>query len=169
MEQSLARDLTTLVFGVPVLFELVVGLFAVAAIRARNQRTLGRVLAEQRPGTRLRLAGSTLLLLALFAAILLAGPAARVVAFAGLLLVPSLGLVWFGTGFQDTVLGQTGVQRGWLSRRFEELEEWRLSGEHLRFRLQGEWTSVPCPPERQPELRAELLRLNPARESAFRD
>jgi hypothetical protein len=169
MAHTLARDLATLVFGVPVLFELVVGLLVVAAIRARNRRTVGRVLAEERPGRMLRLCGSTALLLLVFAAILAAGPDARVLQFAGLLLVPALGLVWFGTGFQDAILGDAGVQRGWLSRRFEELEEWRLAGDHLRFRLQGEWTSVPCPLERQAELRAELQRRNPARESPFRD
>ena len=93
----------------------------------------------------------------------------RVIQFAGLMLLPVLGLIGLGAGFQDAVLGDCGVQRGWLSRRFEELEEWRLAGDHLRFRLQGEWTSVPCPPERQAGLRAELLRLNPQRESPFRD
>jgi hypothetical protein len=169
MTQSLARDLITLVFGVPVLFELVVGVLVVAAIRARNARTLGRVLAEERPGRRLRLCAASTLLLAVFAAVLLARPDTRVVEFAGLLLLPALGLVWFGTGFQDAVLGDTGVQRGWQSRRFEELEEWRLAGEQLRFRLQGEWTCVPCPSERHPDLRLELQRLNPGRESLLRD
>jgi hypothetical protein len=169
MSQTLARDLTTLVFGVPVLFELIVGALAVAMIRARNQRTLGALLAEERPGGRVRRAGASLVLLGLFGVLLVAQPGGRVLEFSGLLLVPALALVWLGPGFQDALLGEQGVQRGWQSRRFEELEEWRLSGGHLRFRLQGEWTSVPCPPERQPELRERLLRLNPARESAFRD
>jgi hypothetical protein len=169
MKESLARDLTALVFGVPVLFELVVGVLVVGAIRARNRRTVGRVFAEERPGRRWRLCAASGLLLGCFVAILLAGADAKVVQFAGLLFLPALGLVWLGTGFHDAVLGESGVQRGWLSRRFEELEEWRLAGDHLRFRLLGEWTSVPCPPERQAELRAELQRLNPARESPFRD
>jgi hypothetical protein len=169
MNPSLARDLTTLVFGVPVLFELVVGLIVVSAIRARNRRTIGNEIAAERPGKRLRQVGASVLLLLVFAALLLAGPATRVIGFAALMLLPALGLVWFGTGFQDAVLGASGVQRGWESRRLDELEEWRLAGDHLRFRLRGEWTSVPCPQERQPELRAELLRLNPQRESPFRD
>src|SRR5258707_7088362 len=119
MAQSLARDLTTLVFGVPVLFELVVGLFAVATIRARNARTLGGVIAEERPGQRARRGVASALLLLLLAALVLVGPAPRVLGFAGLLLLPSLGLVWFGTGFHDAVLGTSGVQRGWFARRFE--------------------------------------------------
>jgi len=169
MNQSLARDLTTLVFGVPVLFELVVGLFAVAAIRARNRRTLGSVIASELPGRKVRLVGASALLLACLATVALAGPAPRVIEFAALMLVPALGLVWFGTGFQDALLGESGVQRGFESRRLDELEEWRLAGDHLRFRLRGEWTSVPCPPESQPQLRATLMQLNPQRESPFRD
>ena len=169
MSQSLARDLSTLVFGVPVLFELVVGLLVVTVIRARNRRTVGRVLAEERPGRTLRLAAASALLLAIFAAVVLAQSDTRVIEFAGLLLLPALGLVWFGTGFQDAVLGSAGVQRGWQSRSFEELEEWRLAGEELRIRLQGEWTSVPCPSQRQQEVRTELRRLNPERESPSRD
>jgi hypothetical protein len=169
MAQSLARDLATLVFGVPVLFELAVGLFVVAAIRARNRRTVGRVLAEERPGRRLRVGLGSALLLAVFAALLLARPDARVLQLAALLLAPALGLVWFGTGFRDAVLGESGVQRGWQSRLLGELEEWRLAGDQLRFRLQGEWCSVPCPPELQPGLRGQLLRLNPGRESPLRD
>jgi len=145
MSQTLARDLGTLVFGVPVLFELVVGVLVVGAIRARNLRTLGRILAEERPGRRLRRAGGSLLLLGVFALVLSVRADARVVEFALLLLAPALGLVWLGSGFQDAVLGEAGVQRGWYSRRFDELEEWRFADERLCFRLQGEWTDVPCP------------------------
>src|SRR5262245_26752503 len=124
MTQSLARDLGTLVFGVPVLFELIVGLLVVGAIRARNLRTLGRVLAEERPGRALRRAGASALLLCVFALVVLVRADTRVVQFAGLLLVPALGLVWLGPGFRDAVLGESGVQRGWRSRRFDELGEW---------------------------------------------
>ena len=152
MSQSLARDLGTLVFGVPVLFELVVGLLVVGAIRAHNLRTLGRVLAEDRPGRGLRRAVGTILLLSVFALVVLAGADTRVLEFAGLLLVPALGLVWVGPGFGDAVLGESGVQRGWRSRRFDELAEWRFAGERLEFRIDGEWTGVPCPSELQARL-----------------
>jgi hypothetical protein len=135
-----------------VLFELVVGLLVVGAIRARNLRTLGRVLAEERPGRALRRAGASAFLLGVFVLVLCARADVRVVEFAGLLLVPALGLIWLGCGFEDAVLGESGVQRGWSSRRFDELEEWRFADERFCFRLQGEWTDVPCPKALQDRL-----------------
>lgn len=169
MQNALARDVTALIFGVPVLFQLVVGLLAVAILRARNQRTLGRVLAAEEPLRALRRWGGTLGLLAIVGLVIAAGPDQRVVFFAVLLCLPALGLVWLGHGFGDALLGERGVRRGWRSRGFEELEEWRLAGRHLRFRLDGEWTAVPCPESEQPRVRAELERLNPGGESPFRD
>ncbi|MBK7645295.1 MAG: hypothetical protein IPJ19_20015 [Planctomycetes bacterium] len=169
MREDLARDVTALVFGVPVLFELVVGLLVVGALRARNLRTVGPVLAGVRPGRGLRRAAGSAGIVCVFGALLAAGADRRVLEFAGLLLAPALGLVWFGQGFGDALLGEWGVQRGWFSRRYEELEEWRLAGDHLRFRLHGEWTSVPCPPERQAALLQTLGRVNPGAQSAFRD
>ncbi|MBL8860602.1 MAG: hypothetical protein JNK02_01200 [Planctomycetes bacterium] len=70
---------------------------------------------------------------------------------------------------RTAILGVGGVQRGWHARRYESLEEWRLTGDHLRFRLFGEWTAVPCPPEFQADLRAKLTQLAPDRESPFQD
>ncbi len=81
----------------------------------------------------------------------------------------ALLLVHTTPGSNTAVLGLGGVQRGWHARRFESLEEWRLTGDHLRFRLYGEWTSVPCPPDHQAELRAKLVALVPERESPFQD
>jgi hypothetical protein len=79
-------------------------------------------------------------------------------------------LTAFSAPSADTaILGIGGVQRGWHARRFESLEEWRLTGDHLRFRLFGEWTSVPCPAERQAEIRAKLHEVAPDRESPFQD
>lgn len=60
-----------------------------------------------------------------------------------------------------------GVRRGFDARRFEELEEWRLAGEHLRWKLDGEWTSCRVPPELHADLRAKLGTLNPTGESRF--
>jgi hypothetical protein len=81
----------------------------------------------------------------------------------------ALLLAFVSPSTSTAVLGEFGVQRGWHARRFESLEEWRLTGDHLRFRLFGEWTAVPCPPERQVALRAKLLALVPERESPFQD
>jgi hypothetical protein len=67
----------------------------------------------------------------------------------------------------DSVYGERGVRRGWLARRFEELEEWRLAGEHLRWKLAGEWLACRVPTEMQAALRAKLAALCPERESPF--
>lgn len=67
----------------------------------------------------------------------------------------------------DRICGSEGVRRGWELRRFEELEEWRLIGEHLRFRLLGEWTAVPLDPSYHERVRARLEQLVPERESGF--
>ena len=78
--------------------------------------------------------------------------------------VPALGalavalLVWWRLPSpKDATLGQNGVGRGFEGRAWSELEEWRLTGEHLRFRLHGEWTSAPCPVDDQPRVRAWLV------------
>lgn len=81
----------------------------------------------------------------------------------------ALLLVFSTPTSRTAILGEGGVQRGWHARRFEALEEWRLTGDHLRFRLFGEWTSVPCPPDHQAALRAKLVQLVPERESPFQD
>lgn len=70
-------------------------------------------------------------------------------------------------GFQDSVYGDRGVQYGWYARRFEQLEAWRLTGEHLRWRLFGEWVSSRVPPSEHTALRARLEELAPGRESRF--
>ena len=90
------------------------------------------------------------------------------VALATALLLMGLSLVFLVPGLQDATLGETGLRRGLQVRAFGELEEWRLAGEHLRFRLFGEWTSVPCPAAVQERIRARLTELCPERESAFR-
>ncbi len=64
-------------------------------------------------------------------------------------------------------VGEHGVRRGFDVRRFEELEEWRLTGEHLRWRLDGEWTACRLPVEQHAAMRAKLVALNPTRESRF--
>lgn len=166
---SLVQIVSMLVFGVPVVFLLVVGLLAVAMMRAKNRRTLGCVLAAELPGQRLRRWGMSALLLGVLVALVVAGPDQRVLGIGCLWTLPALGLAWLGPGFQDALLGEEGVQRGWYSRRFDELEEWRLAGDHLRFRLFGEWTAVPCPPAEQSRLRQRLERVNGGRESPFRD
>lgn len=77
----------------------------------------------------------------------------------------ALMLTWLAPGAYDRACGETGVFRGWYARRYEELEEWRLTSDHLRFKLFGEWTFVEIPPEKRGKLRAILERAAPDRES----
>jgi hypothetical protein len=70
-------------------------------------------------------------------------------------------------GFSDSRCGEEGVQVGWHARRYEVLDEWRLTGDHLRWKLRGTWVACDLPSARQPELRERLERLAPGRESPF--
>lgn len=146
---------------------LLPGLVLTLTLTTRARAQVGAVIAQARPWRRLRV--STLI--GLHVAVL-----AFVIARQDLALDPAiecLGLgilvTWFAPGFQDAICGEGGVQRGWYARRYEELEEWRLTGEHLRFRLFGEWTSVPLPAGEQPRIRELLTRVCPDRESRFKD
>ncbi len=76
-------------------------------------------------------------------------------------------LTWLCPGANDRGFGDEGVFRGWYGRRYEELEEWRLTGAHLRFRLHGEWTAVELPRERRAFVREILERVAPESQSRF--
>lgn len=64
-------------------------------------------------------------------------------------------------------LGRDGVQRGWRAVRFEHVEEWRLTGDHLRVRMAGEWEAVPAPASDHAALRTVLDERAAGRESPF--
>jgi hypothetical protein len=68
----------------------------------------------------------------------------------------------------SSVLGAKGVRVGWFSRTFEQLEEWRLTGDHLRVRIAGEWRALLVPVEEHPPLRERLEAICPDRESRFK-
>ena len=143
------------------------GLATTIALVAHARRAIGAPIASEKPGLRNR----RLLLIGAQGAVL------ALVALRGELPLPlvtacltlAAAITWLAPGFKDAACGETGVQRGWYARRFENLEEWRMTGEHLRFRLFGQWTSVPVPPNEQPRIREKLLHLNPTRESRFKD
>lgn len=89
-------------------------------------------------------------------------------------LVPALTVLALGTalvllspGAEDSLLGTQGVQHGWHARRFADLEEWRLTGDHLRWRLFDEWVAAHVPVDLHAELRGELTAANAERESRF--
>lgn len=165
MPPGLDLEIETLLY-LPLVM-LVPALIATMAVVKRAQTTVGGAIAAQRPDRWKR-------------RILLGAPQAAVLALESMSghlpqepviesLLLGILLVWVTPGFHDAVLGELGVQRGWFARRFEDLEEWRLAGDHLRFRLDGEWTSVPCPPGEQVRIRETLLAVNPAGESRFKD
>ncbi|HTF90988.1 MAG TPA: hypothetical protein VK843_21415 [Planctomycetota bacterium] len=80
-------------------------------------------------------------------------------------LILSITLIAVCPGFQDSVWGEQGVQRGWYARRLEDLEAWRLIGEHLRWKLFGEWVATDVPIAEHAALRQELEKRAPGRES----
>ena len=149
---------TTLLFG---------ALIATVVVTTRARMQVGAVIAQDRSGTGLRRGVFALLHIALAVWIAAAGvlpllPALSCVA-------ASMLLVLVTPGPNDSESGETGVSRGWYGRRYAELEEWRLSGVHLRFRLFGEWTSAPMPACEHTRLREKLLTECPDRESRFQD
>ena len=83
------------------------------------------------------------------------------------LLVVAGGLVLLRPGFHDAVACERGVRSGWDVIAFGEFEEWRLVGEHLRYRWQGEWRAAPLAPEKQDPVRRALESAAPDRESRF--
>ena len=149
------------------LFLLVPALVAVLSAEGRARSVTGPAIAVERPGFVLRrvlVAGTQA---ALLAVLLVRADLPQDAVVESLML--GVLLAWITPGSQDAVLGELGVRRGWSARRYEDLEEWRLTGEHLRFRLAGEWTSVPCPPPQQPRVRGLLVASNAAAESRFPD
>lgn len=71
-----------------------------------------------------------------------------------------------GPGDRD--LGDAGVRSGWTAATYEELAEWRLVDQHLRFRLDGRlWDATPVDLVDLDELRERLERAAPGRESRF--
>jgi hypothetical protein len=128
-------------------------------------RIVGRPLHRQLVGRRpfllwvLGLLGTGVLVV--FSGLVPTAPALLVLGAAAALLAPL-------PRAEDSVYGEAGVRCGWFARRFEDLEEWRLTGDHLRWRVGGEWLSSSVPAELQLELRERLERECPDRESRFR-
>lgn len=133
------------------------------ALRASASARVGSPL-HRSPRSRPRYAELVLLaLLAILVVLVGDAPTASaltVLALAALLLLAS-------PTADEGVLGEQGVRSGWHAARYGELDEWRLTGEHLRWRLGPTWRSVPLPPESHAGLRARLAELAPGRESKF--
>jgi len=101
------------------------------------------------------------------ASVLASDPTSNVLALSVLALV--IAVLLTAPALDDVACGERGVRRGWHARSFGELEEWRLTGEHVRWRLFGDWNACSVPKALHPELRATLERLAPGRESPFKD
>ncbi|MEO0650755.1 MAG: hypothetical protein AAFZ65_08755 [Planctomycetota bacterium] len=133
-------------------------------IRFLGAGRLGTVLGRSAGSQRARWAVAGLILAgagALFATEADARPSALVA------LVAAFVFNLLRPGFGDRLCGDEGLRRGWVVRTFSELEEWRLIGEHLRFKLFGEWEAVPLDPEHHADLRARLVAVASDRESTF--
>jgi len=76
-------------------------------------------------------------------------------------------LTWLSPGFRDRACGDSGVFYGWIARRYEDLDEWRLTGDHLRFKAGSEWHAVEVPAEQRTRVRSLLVQAAPDRESRF--
>lgn len=133
---------------------------------ARGALRLGRIETRAQPGRGRRYYAVAVILL-LGAALVIfdtgvpLSPALQVLA-------PAVMLTLLTPGLRDTALGEHGVRSSWYVRRFEELEEWRLTGEHLRWKLHGDWQAVAVPAERLDALRTTLETVAGDRESRFR-
>jgi len=147
------------------LLEAGLALVLVLGARARAAALVGATRGVQR-GPRALASVLLVVLLALAAAALIAPEPQRgpVLALLGL----SALVAWAQPVGLDGALGERGVRHGWRVRRLADLEEWRLTGDHLRVRLAGEWVAVRLPRERHAEARALLEAGCGARESRFR-
>ena len=80
----------------------------------------------------------------------------------------ALGFVLLRPSRGDRVCGTRGVRCGWSVLSHRDLEEWRLNGDHLRFRLRGEWESVGLPHGLHERVEPHLREVAPDRESPFK-
>ncbi len=142
---------------------LAAALALVLAWRVLNQRRVGTVRWRVRRRRRARLALIAAALIV--AAGVVSGSEIGRRADTLVLLVLSIALLAVCPGFQDSVWGESGVQRGWYARRLGEIEAWRLIGEHLRWKLFDEWVATDVPIPAHAQLRLQLEALAPGRES----
>ncbi len=144
--------------------EALVALIVVLVVRAKNRRTTGVALHHRCGPRRRRPVVVAFLALQLVFALFVGGVELWILC---VLLVATGACLWLQPSPRDEVCGADGVQYGWRSRRFEDLEEWRLTGEHLRFRVAGTWLAVGVPSAEHAALRKSLEELCPDRESRF--
>lgn len=140
-------------------------LFVGARVWSARAR-VGATLAVERAGRFTR--WTLLALIVALALALIAGDTELPRAPAWIALALSAGIALLQPAAGDSIYGERGVRRGWLARSFGELEEWRLTGEHLRWRLGDEWLACRVPAQMQAALRAKLAATRPEREATFK-
>lgn len=77
-------------------------------------------------------------------------------------------LVWLQPAAGTGRIGRFGVQKGWRVHGYNELEEWRLAGEHLRFRVDERWYALDLPAAKHSLVEQELVLCAPERRSPYR-
>jgi len=140
-------------------------LVATLVLRAKARQRVGRVIAFESP----RDFGQALRWAWIVASLVVVG--AQWSADPTPLTLVLIGLAAFlaaaTPGVDAQFCGERGVVRGWHARAFADLEEWRLAGEHLRWKLHGEWQACRVPPQLHADLRERLKAACPDRESPF--
>jgi hypothetical protein len=145
--------------------EMILALVVVMLIRTRQRLMVGTPERSER-GSR----DVLFLLLPIVLGVLLAsslqGDLPVTVLAPGLLAAAAMLLIQPKTG--ANTLGETGVAVGWRTRKFQQFEEWRLMGDHLRVFAGGEWRAIAVPVAEHTELRKRLESLCPEKESRFK-
>ena len=157
------------------------GISCLAHARGRFQarQRLGRVLHVERGSKRARVlyvgVGCVALFLVLLSGLgVLATGAwaipgyATAYLIAGVLVVLSVAAVVLATHPEDGACGTEGVRSGSWSHAYGDLEEWRLTGDHLRFRFGGVWRAVALPQALHGEVRGLLETKAKGLESRFK-
>lgn len=142
------------------------GLFGVLRLRTARGSRMGERLAHQSGQARGRWLILGVLAAALVAVVLADWEPALQGVTAALLAAAAL-LTWLRPGAEERECGTEGVRHSWYVLGFSQVAEWRLTGEHLRFRLFGEWTAAPLPENEQPRVRQVLESVAADRESRF--
>jgi hypothetical protein len=140
-------------------------LFVALWLRGRAAEVVGEVVQTRLAPRGARRLGVGFQLVALSTALVVAP---EVGVFGALIVLPLALAWWLAPATEDQRCGTGGVQYGWETLRLEELEAWRLTGDHLRFRLRGLWVAVSLPSSEHPRMRALLERACPQAESRFR-
>jgi len=146
---------------------LACALVAALVTRARRARVLGEEQSFQGPGAPARMAGALALAL-VYALVAGFGPselATRAAPPFALALAFQLARPFAG----ERRCGLGGISLGWNAYPLAGFEEWRLTGDHLRVKVEDEWQAVVLAREQQARMRTLLEQHAPNRESRFHD